>query len=200
MFSDEDLHVAFSDKSSAALLSGLSRFLKTQDIQKIKRGLYLFGDRLRRGKVDSFVIANRLYAPSYVSFESALSFHGLIPEAVYVTTSVCLQSKKKCFHTLLGSFTYDHLPGSPFFLGVEKYETEWGGLVANPLKALFDLVYQRGSDYQSAGDLEEDLRVDLQDLAKYLEAYSYPELTVLAQSYKNQRMVRFFHRLMRDLK
>ncbi len=55
-------------------------------IKKLRRGYYLFADTPLDEPALS-LIANRLYAPSYVSFESALSRHGLIPEGVYAVTS-----------------------------------------------------------------------------------------------------------------
>ena len=199
VFSDNDLHLVFSDKSTSAVLSGLSRSLRSSDIQKLKRGLYIFGDRLRRNSVENFYIANLLYAPSYISFESALSFHGLIPEAVFVTTSACQQNRKKYFKTMLGDFSFDHLPCSPFYLGVEKYQVKGGAIIATPLRALFDLVYQRRSKYQKATNLEDDLRIDLDDLAKNIALYKYKDIHDLALSYSNERLERFFHVLMRDL-
>ena len=60
--------------------------------------------------------------PSFISFESALSYHGLIPEAVCEVTSSCHLSKKKRFETSIGIFSYTHSPVKPFFLEVEKDE------------------------------------------------------------------------------
>lgn len=43
-----------------------------------------------------FVLATSVYSPSYISFESALSYHGLIPERVYrVTCATCGRGKKQ---------------------------------------------------------------------------------------------------------
>jgi predicted transcriptional regulator of viral defense system len=55
-------------------------------IKKVVKGHYVFsGQELdERGL---FEIANRIYAPSYVSFEMALSYYGLIPESVFAITS-----------------------------------------------------------------------------------------------------------------
>src|SRR3990167_10932182 len=60
-------------------------------IKKLRRGYYLFADTALNEHA-LYLIANHLYAPSYVSFEAALSHYGLIPEGVY---SISAASTKK---------------------------------------------------------------------------------------------------------
>jgi predicted transcriptional regulator of viral defense system len=73
-------------------------------IKKIRRGYYIFSDlNLNEGTL--FLMANGLYSPSYVSLESALSFHGLIPEGVYSITSVTTR-KTASFQTPVANFAY----------------------------------------------------------------------------------------------
>jgi predicted transcriptional regulator of viral defense system len=55
-------------------------------IKKVIKGFYIFSDLELNEKV-LFEIANRIYSPSYISFETALFWHGLIPESVYGITS-----------------------------------------------------------------------------------------------------------------
>src|SRR5262245_43799092 len=93
VFTEADLSLALKGKTPAAIHSGVSRSLKAGDLIQLKRSVYAFGERLRRGRLSHFKIANQLYQPSYVSFESALFNYGLIPEAVYVTTSACPRRK-----------------------------------------------------------------------------------------------------------
>ncbi len=54
----------------------------------LKRGIYMLSEEFRVTRCSNYFLANQLYTPSYVSLESALSYYGLIPEAVYATTSV----------------------------------------------------------------------------------------------------------------
>ena len=158
----------------------------------------MFGDNLRRGPVSKFAIAGKLYFPSYISFESALAFYGLIPEGVYVTTSACQLSKKKLFQTPLGEFSFDHVPCALFFMGVESIKGN--GLVANPLRALFDLIYLRRKNYGRLEDVESDLRIDPSELIKLASQYSYNELRVLALSYRRKNVIRFFELLVQESK
>src|SRR5258705_210846 len=73
----------------------VKRALKSGDLIQIRRGLYVLGQKHRMTDVNLFELAQRVYGPSYISLESALSYHGLIPEAVYAVTSVCMKRSKE---------------------------------------------------------------------------------------------------------
>lgn len=82
-------------------------------IRKVAKGRYIFSDL----KIDEnvlFEIANRIYSPSYVSLESALSYYQLIPEAVYGITSVSTR-RTYSFQTTLSEFTYKTIRPALFF-------------------------------------------------------------------------------------
>ena len=84
--------------------------------------------------------ANRIYQPSYISLETALSYYGLIPEAVYTTTSVSTL-KTTSFDTHLGAFAYRHVKPA-FFFGYRIIE--WQGFpikMAEPEKVILDYLY-----------------------------------------------------------
>lgn len=87
-----------------------------------------------------FFAANKLYSPSYVSLESALSWHGFIPEGVFQVTS-CSTRKTQSFETPLGSFTYRHIKPTLFF----GYQLEeWNNhhfVIAEPEKTVIDYLY-----------------------------------------------------------
>lgn len=87
-----------------------------------------------------FLIANHLLL-SYVSFESALSQAGLIPERVYTVTSACLARSRTVSNTT-GHYRFIQLPQPYFGVGVTARPTEEGYryLIARPEKALCDLV------------------------------------------------------------
>src|SRR5437763_1371478 len=54
----------------------LSEWQKKGILKKLRRGYYMFADATLNEQA-LFLIANHLYPPSYVSFESALSYYGL---------------------------------------------------------------------------------------------------------------------------
>jgi predicted transcriptional regulator of viral defense system len=201
VFTEEDLKLVFAGKTETAILSMLSRALRTKQIEKVKRGVYVFGDELRRHPISKFNLANKIYFPSYVSLESALAYHGLIPEAVYTTTSACQLRKKKKFATPYGDFSYDYIPCSPFFLGVESQKIGIASvLLANPFRALFDFLYVYRKTYKSVEDMEKDIRIDLDALEKHIEAFAYRELETLALSYRRKNIMEFFLTIARDMK
>ena len=61
----------------------LERYTKKGVFVRLKGGLYAMSTNYPSG----YLIANKLCEPSYISFETALSYHNLIPEAVYSFTS-----------------------------------------------------------------------------------------------------------------
>jgi len=148
----------------------ISRMVKKEQIIRLKRGVYVFGEKYRNGAVDMIAAANMLYAPSYVSFEYALSYYGLIPERVYEITSASFRAKKS-FDTPIGHFGYRKIPLRAFSIGVDwLFDKQSGGrLIATPEKALCDKVRSdRGvgsmSQRQLADYLEYDLRIEWHDL------------------------------------
>lgn len=87
-----------------------------------------------------FEIANRIYPPSYVSFESALSYHNLIPESVLAVTSASTRRTYR-FNTPLGEFTYRSLKPE-LFVGYDLIQNQGKCFkMANPEKALLDYLY-----------------------------------------------------------
>ncbi len=111
-------------------------------IQSIKKGLYVVGPALNLDrKPEPFLLANHILGPSYVSVETALSYHGLIPERVYEIASMTTQAPRK-FNTPLGTFTYTRLPLPYYAFGIrsEKLADDQYAMVASPEKALFDKI------------------------------------------------------------
>ena len=108
-------------------------------IRKIIKGYYIFADKPLEEK-SLFEIANRIYSPSYVSFEMALARYGLIPESVYGITSASTR-KTSHFKTSIGSFIYRTIRPKLYF-GFEFLENnEKLFKLASPEKSLLDLFY-----------------------------------------------------------
>lgn len=136
---------------SALLLSGdvsarqvrlqLSRWVKAGRLFQLRRGLYALAPTWRKVEPHPFLIANRIQRGSYVSLQSALAFHGLIPEHVPVVTSVG-PGRPETVRNPLGSFQFNHLAGGLLF-GYSQVEVAPRQLafVASPEKALLDLVH-----------------------------------------------------------
>ena len=66
----------------------IRRLITEGSLIRVRKGLYVFGDRYRRTPIRREVLANLIYGPSYVSLDSALSYNGMIPERIENVTSV----------------------------------------------------------------------------------------------------------------
>ena len=108
-------------------------------IHKIINRWYLFSDTVLTEQF-LFLIANKIYAPSYISFETALSYYGLIPEGVYTVISATSR-KTKNFQTPQGRFHYRKLkPECIFGYHLEAVENQHFK-IADPEKAILDFLY-----------------------------------------------------------
>jgi predicted transcriptional regulator of viral defense system len=145
------------------------------ELIRLKKGVYTLGEDYQTASIDMISLANTLYAPSYVSFDYALSYYGLIPERVYEITSATMRMKKE-FDTPLGRFTYKPVPLQAYALGIDwLYDDINGGkLIATSEKALCDKIRSdrgigRMSQQKLRDYLEFDLRIDM-DLLYALDA------------------------------
>jgi len=117
----------------------LNEWQKKGYIKKLRRGYYMFADVALNENILR-LIANRLYAPSYVSFESALSYYGLIPEGVYSIVSASSRKTAK-FITPVAEFSYRNIKPSIFF-GYQIEQSGGQGLrIAEIEKAVLDYIY-----------------------------------------------------------
>jgi predicted transcriptional regulator of viral defense system len=128
------------DVDPADLRRQLSRWVASGRLVQLRRGLYALAPPYRKTEPHPFLVANRLVRGSYVSLQSALAHHGLIPEHVPVITSVTTGRPQRRENPF-GSFEYHHCP--PERLTGYRTERLAGGqeaLVATPAKALADLI------------------------------------------------------------
>lgn len=138
-------------------------------IIRLKKGLYVVDPKVSRVALSTELIANHLYAPSYVSMQTALRYYGLIPEAVYTTQSMTLKHTRR-FDTPLGRFEYQMISREAFPIGITSINKQnYAFLMAAPEKALCDLIANSQKvnlrylkDVETY--IEEDLRMDLEDL------------------------------------
>ncbi len=147
-------------KSYGSPMSKLSRMVKSGEYIRIIKGLYETNP-----STPGYLLAGSIYGPSYLSFEFALSYYGLIPEAVYTFTSATYdKKKKKKFETPFGTFTYRDVPKEVYPLGVELVrEGKYSYWIASPEKALCDMLYTK-SPIANQKELQrllfDDMRID----------------------------------------
>jgi len=140
--------------------SRIKRWLKNGTIIRLKRGIYVLGEKYRNKGTNLYQAAQMIYGPSCISLESALSYHGWIPEAVYTITSA-VSKRAKEIKTPIGVFSYSPVKYRNFFAGVERVESENGSfLMASPWRALADYVYIYRKKWKGLKPVTESLRVD----------------------------------------
>lgn len=177
----------------------VNRALKSNELLQVRRGLYVLAKKYRREEIHPFVLAQQLLPGSYISAESALSFHGWIPEAVHTVFSVTAKGKSFSHeHETLGKFEYRRMTvNSGYFLqAVARHELQHQvALIAKPLRALLDLVYLRKLLWQGLDFLLTGLRIEEQALSSVTGV----DITTMLNVYKGMRERKFIEELQRSL-
>ncbi len=194
VFTDTELKELIGG-SPASRYGKIKRALSSGEIVHVKRGLYCLPEHLRRTPLNLFSVAQFVYGPSYVSLESALSFHGWIPEAVYGTASVS-QKRSREFKTNLGFFMFRRVACNPFFVGVERHlEGQQGYLVASPWKAIADYVYVYKKEWKGLSALTDSLRIE----PEFLASVDREHLASIISAYRNRPVQCFLRSVVREI-
>jgi predicted transcriptional regulator of viral defense system len=137
VFSVGEFSKIFSIKPTTAR-SFLSRNSKKKSSHflKLKRGIYAFSINLPT----KFEIANKIYQPSYISFETALSYYNIIPETVYTITSATTKRSKE-FIVQKSVFKYYKIKKKLLFGYQPRKIKNKIILIAEKEKALLDYIY-----------------------------------------------------------
>ena len=141
--------------------------VRNGDLIGIKRNLYVLSRDYRK-PYSKEVLAGMIYGPSAISFEYALSLHGLIPERVEKVTSICFKRNKQ-YETPVGIFQYRYIAEKKYSVGIEYRQTDLGNyLLASREKALCDLLYQQTSNQKDCliDYLISGLRIDESNIAE----------------------------------
>ena len=171
--------------------SKIMRAVDSGEIVHIRRGLYCLSKPYNRAGISRNMVANLIYGPSYISCETALSFHGWIPEAVHSVSSVSL-GRARTFETPLGYFDYVQIKQTPLLAGVLRVtgerESEGSFYMAKPLKAIADYVASRGLDWAGSEPLIESLRIEEENL-EALSSSDFDELDGVYKSLRARKML-----------
>ncbi len=139
-FSLRDIENLFPDANVATLKNNLTNWLKKGYIERLKRDLYACVEPVLESDIPDFYVANKLYVPSYVSLETALSFYNIIPEIAAQVTSVTTRPGRE-FKNRHGVFMYRSCKKGAFtgyqIVSYEGYKV----LIADREKALVDFLY-----------------------------------------------------------
>lgn len=175
VFSFEDLCVFYPKEKRSNLRQYLSRWKMRGWIQSLRKGLYELTFPESRG-IPDFFIANKIYAPSYISLETALSYYSIIPEVSMAVVSVTSKITRR-FKNSHGLFIYRSVRPEAFRGYAIENHHGFNVLIAEPEKALVDYLYfktlhGRPFDKQAERiDRKRMQRLDRKKLESYAEIY-----------------------------
>ena len=170
----------------------ICREIKKGKLIKIINGLYETDS-----SVNGYLLAGSIYGPSYLSFDFALSYYGLIPEKVTAFTNATSNKKrKKIYNNQFGTYLYRDVPEKVYPLGIKLVEEgDYSYQIATPEKALCDKLYTL-SPLKNMKELENvlfnDLRIDMDEFNKL----NLQDIEEISNSY-NSTNVNLLYRYMR---
>ena len=163
--------------------SNLYQWQKAGYIVSLRQGWYAFADYMQQPDYARY-FAGKICAPSYISLHTALSFYGMIPEAVVEITSVTTQKTSR-YENAFGQFSYQTIRPRIFW-GFEPKTMRDGKqyMMATPEKAIIDLLYlypqYSTEDEMRELRLDEDWmrdELDKERLMGYVERVGSPVIT-----------------------
>lgn len=147
----------------------INNLKKKKILRTLIKGFYIHNSLYIKNIISKEIISNNILGPSYISFDYALSYYNLIPEAVYHITSATTKRSKK-FETNYGTFNYKQIKKELFGIGLTiESLNSCNFLIAKKEKALCDKIYYFSKDIKITSKkamldyLINDLRIDFDE-------------------------------------
>ena len=177
----------------------VNRALRQGALLRLRRGRYRLAAAVSGRLPQPFLIAQGLHPGSYVSFETALSDHGWIPEAVPAILCT-IPGRRRDELTVPGLGQFRFLPlalNRGFFLeGVDRRLLDGqAALVAQPLRGLLDLLCLNKQEWPGLAGLAEGMRLAPEALA----ALRPDALKPFRSVYQHARMRTLIDRMQQEL-
>lgn len=160
--------------SESATQKFLHQYHKKGEFIKLRNGLYALKDK----ELSVFQVANKIYFPSYISLEAALSYYHILPETVYEITSITTKPNRE-FEAINLSFTYSRIKKSCFGGYLLQKENSHSFLIAEPEKALADYLYLVSLNKKSLNQRLDVNQVNQTKLKEWGEIFNSSQLTKL---------------------
>jgi len=157
-----------------------AKLVKEGVIKRVMRGCYVLSSH----EPSDFELANNLYAPSYISLDSALNYYGVLIQSPQQIISVTINSTKKM--VIEGKmYSYLHLKQNYF----TDYQKMNGFLIATPEKALIEAMFftALGRSSLSLGEL-------------ILDSIDKDKVRRLASKIENQAFKKYFRQSLNSAK
>ncbi|MDP2966866.1 MAG: hypothetical protein Q8N87_00370 [bacterium] len=176
IFTAADIRTLFG-VSAVAATGLLHRYKKREFILQIKRGLYVFPDALP----PDVYVANKLYSPSYISLEFALSYHGIIPETVYEITSVTAKATRR-FETLGKIFSFRKIKKAAYTGYEVQKQQGMSFYIADAEKAFVDANYLRLMNRQKPISRFDRKKINPDKALRYAKLFGNAKLTSIIKT------------------
>lgn len=162
-FSTKTLKDLVGKKKESTFFKYIARLVKDKILIKIEKNKYL----LSSPKINDFELANFLQSPSYLSFETALNYYGILPQFPYeITSATTKKTNLKKFQDKI--FSYTHIATSLFW----GYKKKDNFLIADPEKAFLDQIYLSAKGIKKISFSEIDLsRLRKNILKEYIKQF-----------------------------
>lgn len=170
----------------------IARLLETGELISLRRGLYA-----SRRNLDPLCLAGSIYGPSYISYETALSWHGMIPEGVAEVVSATIK-RAASFENDFGRFRYQPIPKLVYPVGILRVtDSDLPFLIASPTKALIDRIACEAG-FRSMAEVArwlEGMRVELpsrldrEQLVECADGYGRPSVRWLLRFAEKNRLI-----------
>lgn len=149
----------------------IAHYTKKRFFSKLRNGLY----SLEGQRPNLYFAANKLYRPSYVSMETALSLYGILPETVYSITSVTSRRTHE-FEAFGIAFRYARIKQEAFGGYSSKREGDCTVLIADPEKALIDYLYSVSLGKKMLNDRLNIRNIDVEKARAYIPLFGRSNL------------------------
>jgi predicted transcriptional regulator of viral defense system len=185
-FETKELKLILGSEFTGTTLINLKNWKNKGYLTMLRRGLYVLSET--KNKIDVMAFATKLYSPSYISLETALSFYGIIPEAVFTTTSITTR-KTKSFATPIGNFSYQKIKVEAFGGFETKKQDHISFNLALPEKALIDFFYLNrdilgGEREQFSGyRFNEEYKFNAKKLLNFAKVFRNKKVLFLTQNF-----------------
>ncbi|MDD5067289.1 MAG: hypothetical protein PHF84_09610 [bacterium] len=200
LFNKTVLSNLFPSVKENALKFLINKSLRHKEIIRLKPNMYCLSEKYRRSDPHPFVVAGMLLSPSYVSLESALWHHDLIPEALFQVG--CMTTlRTRTYRNPLGTFSYYSIASKNFKAGVRavRFKGRGWAFMAEPLRAIADMIYLNKKvswDKEKLDYLVVSLRIE-KDRLKEISMKNYNEIS---DSMTNRRVRDYLFNLKKAIK
>lgn len=116
----------------------INELVKKGELITLKKGLYVTGPKLNLPMPESFLVANHLWGPSYVSLDAALSYWGFIPEKVYEVSSMTTKTSKD-YQTPIGRFSFFRAPLPYYSFGIKRAQRKFINACKNNKRVMIQI-------------------------------------------------------------